>query len=82
MDELRGVAHGLYPPVLRNRGIVAALEHMLQTISWHLWRSNTTGITRYPAEVESAVYYSCLEAIQNATKHGGPDVRIVGHVAR
>jgi signal transduction histidine kinase len=37
---------------------------------------HTIGITRYPGEVESAVYYSCLEAIQNATKHGGPNVRI------
>jgi signal transduction histidine kinase len=35
-----------------------------------------TGIGRYPAELESAVYYCCLEAIQNATKHGGPGVRV------
>ena len=32
------------------------------------------GVGRYSPEVESAVYYSCLEAIQNATKHGGPDL--------
>ena len=25
--------------------------------------------TRYPIEVESAVYYTCVEALQNATKH-------------
>ena len=75
MDELRRVAHGLYPPVLSKRGIVAALEraqrHFVAPVAFH-----TNGITRYPGEVESAVYYSCLEAIQNATKHGGPDVRI------
>ena len=75
MDELRRVAHGLYPPVLSKRGIVAALEHaqhhFVAPVAFH-----TIGITRYPGEVESAVYYSCLEAIQNATKHGGPDVRI------
>jgi signal transduction histidine kinase len=75
MDELREVAHGLYPPVLSNRGVVAALEHALQhfvaPVAFH-----TNGITRYAGEVESAVYYCCLEAIQNATKHGGPDVKI------
>ena len=34
------------------------------------------GVGRYSPEVESAVYYCCLEAIQNATKHGGPDLHI------
>jgi signal transduction histidine kinase len=31
---------------------------------------------RYPPEIESAVYYCCLEAIQNATKHGGRGVHV------
>ena len=75
MDELREVAHGLYPPVLSNRGVVAALEHALVHLVTPV-AIHTTGVTRYPAEVESAVYYSCLEAIQNATKYGGPDVAI------
>ena len=34
------------------------------------------GVGRYSPEVESAVYYSCLEAIQNATKHGGHELHI------
>ena len=75
MDELREVAHGLYPPVLSNRGVVAALEHALVHFVTPV-AIHTTGITRYPAEVESAVYYSCLEAIQNAAKYAGPDVAI------
>jgi signal transduction histidine kinase len=29
-------------------------------------------IGRYPQEIESAVYFCCLEALQNATKHAGP----------
>jgi signal transduction histidine kinase len=33
-------------------------------------------VRRHPAELESAVYYCCLEAVQNATKHGGPGVTI------
>jgi signal transduction histidine kinase len=33
-------------------------------------------VGRHPAELESAIYYACVEAIQNATKHSGPGVRI------
>ena len=39
------------------------------------------GIGRYPPEIESAVYYCCLEALQNATKHAGPDAHIVASLA-
>ena len=37
---------------------------------------DAVGVGRYPPEIESAVYYCCLEAIQNATKHGGRGVRV------
>jgi signal transduction histidine kinase len=75
LDELREVSHGLYPPVLSDWGIVAALER-IQVHGDATPEIRATGIGRYPAELESAVYYCCLEAIQNATKHGGPAVRI------
>ena len=82
IDELREVAHGLYPPVLTDQGVVAALKSHARPASWHLWRSEHDGIGRHPAELESAVYYCCLEAIQNATKHGGPDVADLGRAER
>ena len=75
MHELRGIAHGLSPPVLIKRGVRAALKQALHRSAVPVAFS-ATEITRYPAEVESAVYYCCLEAIQNATKHGGPDVKV------
>jgi signal transduction histidine kinase len=75
LDEVREVSHGLYPPVLSDWGIVAALERTRAPGDVPL-ELRATGIGRYPAELESAVYYCCLEAIQNATKHGGPGVRI------
>ena len=37
-------------------------------------------IGRYPPEIESAVYYCCLEALQNATKHAGPATHIVARL--
>jgi signal transduction histidine kinase len=75
LDELREVSHGLYPPVLSDWGIVAALERVQPRSSAPLAVS-AAGVGRHPPEVESAVYYCCLEAIQNATKHGGQAVRI------
>jgi signal transduction histidine kinase len=75
LDEVREVSHGLYPPVLSGWGIVAALER-IQVPSDATLEIRATGIGRHPAELESAVYYCCLEATQNATKHGGPAVRI------
>jgi signal transduction histidine kinase len=75
LDQVREVSHGLYPPVLSDWGIVPALERIRAPGDVPL-DIRATGIGRHPAELESAVYYCCLEAVQNATKHGGPGVRI------
>ena len=75
LEEVRAVSHGLYPQLLSESGLVAALKSIQRRtpvpLSFH-----ADGVGRYSPEVESAVYYSCLEAIQNATKHGGPDLHI------
>jgi signal transduction histidine kinase len=75
IDELRGVAHGLYPPLLREQGLVAALERVAHHTQAPIAFSGTD-VGRFAAETESAIYYCCLEAIQNATKHGGRAVRV------
>jgi signal transduction histidine kinase len=71
LDEIREVSHGLYPHILSEQGLVAALEDAVSPLSV---RHNK--ISRHPPELESAIYYCCLEAVQNATKHGGPGVSI------
>jgi signal transduction histidine kinase len=79
IDELRGqtrdaletlgaLAAGLYPPVLRDRGIAAALESQTAVITIPV-EVVAQGIGRYPEELEAAVYFCCQEAIQNAAKH-------------
>jgi signal transduction histidine kinase len=75
LDELRELSRGLYPPVLSDWGIVSALERIRAPDDVPL-DIRATGIGRYRGELECAVYYCCLEAVQNATKHGGPGVRI------
>jgi len=71
IEEVREVAHGLYPHLLIEQGLVPALEHAVLPIEI---RHNE--VSRHPAELELAVYYCCLEAVQNAMKHGGPEVGV------
>jgi signal transduction histidine kinase len=61
VGTLRDLAQGIYPPILRQRGLVEALrQHSAVT---------ATEVKRYEPELEAAVYFSCLEALQNAAKH-------------
>ena len=64
-----------HPPLLSDYGLVVALQSIQRRTPRPLI-IDTDGTGRYSPGVESAVYYCCLEAIQNATKHGGPDVSI------
>jgi signal transduction histidine kinase len=75
VKDLREVAHGLYPPVLSQLGLLAAVQQAAQR-SYVPIEISATGVARLAAEVESAVYYCCLESLQNAIKHAGPSVRI------
>ena len=69
LDELRALAHGVYPAILSDRGLGEALRSLaaITTVPLHL---QTGGLTRLPIELETAVYFTCLEAVQNAIKHG------------
>jgi signal transduction histidine kinase len=71
IDEVREVSHGLYPHTLMEQGLVAALEHAIGPL-----QVVHNEIGRHPAELESAVYYCCLEAVHNAAKHAGPGASI------
>ena len=68
LETLRALAAGLYPPVLRERGIGAALvaQTSLTTVPVEVI-DHVRG--RYPEDLEAAVYLCCQEAIQNAVKH-------------
>jgi signal transduction histidine kinase len=68
LDQIRALARGIYPPLLADSGLEealrsAALRAPLRT------RVSASGVGRHPRKVESAVYFCCLEAIQNASKH-------------
>jgi len=68
--ELRDLAHGIYPPLLAESGLPAALAAAARRSTLPT-TIDAAGLGRYPAEVEATVYFCCLEAIQNASKHAG-----------
>ncbi|MGE5688940.1 MAG: sensor histidine kinase [Pseudomonadota bacterium] len=75
VDELRTLAHGLYPTVLRERGLADALRAAARTAPLPV-RVLDRGVGRCAPTVEEAVYYCVLESIQNAAKHAGPAARV------
>jgi signal transduction histidine kinase len=70
LAELRDLAHGIYPSVLENEGLAGALREAAGR-SGIRTEMNSVGNERYPARVEAAVYFCCVEALQNAAKHAG-----------
>jgi signal transduction histidine kinase len=69
-QELRNLVHGIYPPLLRQNGLAAALSDAAR-LSTLPTTVRATPVGRYPADIEAAVYFCCLEALQNAGKHAG-----------
>jgi signal transduction histidine kinase len=68
LENLRDLARGIYPPLLADKGLPAALEGHARKV--HLPVTvETDGLGRYPQEVEAAVYFCCLEALQNIAKY-------------
>jgi signal transduction histidine kinase len=79
IEELRDLAHVIYPPVLSGLGLVAALDAIASRAAVQVAVSNRN-VGRYSPEIEAAVYYCCREAIQHAIKHGGDGVRVSIHL--
>jgi signal transduction histidine kinase len=75
VEELRTLAHGIFPPVLRDRGLADALRSAALRTPMAV-SVRCQGTDRYPAATEAAVYFSVLEAMQNALKHSPAGVHL------
>jgi signal transduction histidine kinase len=75
VEELRVLAHGIYPTVLRERGLGDALGSLADTAPAVVHFVDHDG-GRCAPTIEAAVYFCAVEAIQNAIKHGGANARI------
>ena len=68
LDTLRDLARGIYPPLLADKGLRAALEERARKSPVEV-RVDGDGDERFGADVEAAVYFCCLEAMQNVAKY-------------
>jgi signal transduction histidine kinase len=68
LENLRDLARGIYPPVLADQGLAAALRSQARKAPMPV-EVEPDGVGRYPEETEAAVYFSCLEALQNVAKY-------------
>ena len=68
LETLRDLARGIYPPLLADKGLTAALQSQAAkaTVPVHV---DADGIGRYPQETEAALYFCTLEALQNVQKY-------------
>jgi signal transduction histidine kinase len=75
LDELRSMARGVYPALLTDAGLAEALRAaaLRAPVAAEV---HSDGVGRYAPEVESAVYFCCLEALQNAAKHARDATRV------
>jgi signal transduction histidine kinase len=76
---LRDLGSGIYPAALADHGIVEGLRTTTADSSPPI-EVRGSHLGRYPAEIEGAVYFACLEGVQNALKHAEA-TRIVVEVA-
>jgi signal transduction histidine kinase len=70
LNTLRELARGIYPPLLAEKGLATALEAQGRRASIPVELSSN-GAGRYRPDLEAAIYFCCLEALQNAAKYSG-----------
>jgi signal transduction histidine kinase len=68
IDNLRELARGIYPPLLASDGLGAALQAPARRFAVPV-ELQIDDVARQPREVEGAIYFCCLEALQNVAKY-------------
>ena len=68
LETLRDLARGIYPPLLADKGLVVALESQARKATVPV-TVDAERIGRYPQDIESALYFCTLEALQNVQKY-------------
>jgi signal transduction histidine kinase len=76
LEDLRDLARGIYPPLLADQGLGAALEAQARKAPLPVTVEVAVD-ARYPQAIESAVYFCCLEALNNIAKYAGAGRAIV-----
>lgn len=74
LDSIRTIARGIYPALLADFGLAPAVRAQALRATIDVVVAGRA--PRSSREVEEAVYFACLEAIQNAAKHAGRGARV------
>ena len=75
LQELRDLAHGIYPPLLADKGLPAALGSAARRSTVPV-TIDADGLARFAPEAEATIYFCVLEALQNAGKYAGSDASV------
>lgn len=70
IETLSTLSRGIYPQQLADEGLEAALRSAVAASAMPI-TIDIHGVARLPAPVEAALYFCCMEALQNAAKHSG-----------
>lgn len=76
LENLRDLARGIYPPLLADKGLASALEAQGRKSPVPV-EVRAHGVERYPQEIESAIYFCTLEALQNIAKYANASIASV-----
>ena len=68
IEELRELAHGIYPPLLEQKGLPAALQAVARRSPTDV-RLEVEDVGRHRRAIEATLYFTCLEALANVHKH-------------
>ena len=68
LEDLRDLARGIYPPLLADKGLAAALENQARKAAVPT-TVETDSVGRYPQEIEATIYFCTLEALNNVAKY-------------
>ena len=68
IEDLRDLARGIYPPLLADKGLASALTAQARKAAIPT-TVEADDLGRYPQDVEAAVYFTCLEALNNTAKY-------------
>jgi signal transduction histidine kinase len=80
LEDLRDLARGIYPPLLADRGLAAAIEAQSRKSRLGV-EIDANRLGRFPAEIEATVYFCTLEALQNVAKYADAAHTVV-HLTR
>jgi signal transduction histidine kinase len=76
LEDLRDLARGIYPPLLADRGLVAAIEAQSRKSQLGV-QVDADDLGRFTADVEATVYFCTLEALQNVAKYAAADRTVI-----